>query len=68
MPVSIQREIFKIVHYFKKEGRDTSINNKAATKKLLKLSGSWKDDKSADEQINIIYRHRKSRNCLEKLS
>jgi hypothetical protein len=68
MPVSFQRKVVKIVHFFKKEIGEASINNKTATEKLIKLSGTWKDKKNVEEQIDYIYKHRKSRNRMEKLS
>jgi hypothetical protein len=47
----------------------TAIDDeKKATARFLALCGSWEDKKTAEEQIDEIYKSRRSRRDIESLS
>jgi hypothetical protein len=67
LPVSLQKKIARMVRVFREEMSTAIDDEKTATLQFLSVCGTWKDRRSADEQINDIYVTRKSRNEPEKL-
>jgi hypothetical protein len=67
LPVSLQKKIARMVRVFREEMSTAIDDEKSATARFLSVCGSWKDKRSADEQINDIYIARKSRKEMEKL-
>lgn len=68
LPSSIQRKIVRIVRVFREEITGSIDDEKEATARFLSVCGTWKDKKTADEQIDNIYKTRRSRKKLEPLS
>ena len=68
LPASIQKKIVRIVRIFREEMITAIEDEKKATARFLSLCGSWEDEKTAEEQINEIYKSRRSRKDIESLS
>ena len=67
LPVSIQKKIARMVHVFKEEMTNHDEDEINATSRFLTACGTWKDKRTADEQINDIYNARKPRKEMETL-
>jgi len=67
LPVSLQKKIARMVRVFREEMSTAIDDEKNATIQFLSSCGTWKDKRSAEEQINDIYITRKSRKDQEKL-
>ena len=68
LPESIQKKIVRIVRVFREEITTAVEDEKKATTRFLSLCGSWEDKKTAEEQIDEIYKSRRSRRDIESLS
>jgi hypothetical protein len=67
LPVSLQKKIARMVRVFREEMSTAIDDEKTATIQFLSSCGTWKDKRSADEQISDIYITRKSRKDQENL-
>ena len=67
LPVSLQQTIARMVRVFRDEMSTAIDDEKIATSQFLSACGTWKDKRSADEQIKDIYNVRKSRKEQENL-
>ena len=67
LPENLQIKLSRIVHFFKKEMIEDGISEVKATEDFLAVCGTWKDKRSAEEQINDICSNRKSTNRTEKM-
>ena len=61
LPASMQKKIVRIVRDFREEMTSAIEDEKKATARFLALCGSREDKKTAEEQINEIYKSRRSR-------
>ncbi len=68
LPESMQKKIVRIVRVFREEMTTAIEDEKKATARFLSLCGKWDDKKTAEEQINEIYKSRRSRRDIETLS
>ena len=68
MPVSLQKKIAKIIHFFKQEIVDLVDDETRSTEQFLSVCGKWKDTRTVQEQIEYIYSTRRSRTKMERLS
>jgi hypothetical protein len=67
LPVSLQKKIARMVQVFREEMTGDINDEKTATARFLSACGTWKDKRTVDEQINDIYKTRKSRKEMESL-
>ena len=67
IPVPMQKKLVRVVRVFREEMAGSSYDEKKATGRFLEVCGSWEDKRSVNEQIDDIYKSRKSRIDLEKL-
>jgi hypothetical protein len=61
LPESMQKKIVRIVRVFREEMTTAIEDEKKAIARFLSLCGKWDDKKTAEEQINEIYKSRRSR-------
>ena len=67
LPEIVQERLSNIMHTLKKEIMILEGDERRATDAFLSVCGTWKDDKSAEEQIQAIYSSRRSVSRTEKV-
>ncbi len=68
MPPGLQKKIAHMINEIKQESLKSGEDEKRATERFLAVCGSWRDSRTVAEQVNDIYRHRKSRSKMTDLS
>jgi len=62
-----QSRLYRISHYITQEIISSKSDERQMTDEFLSVCGTWKDDRSAEEQLQDIYSARKSTNRTEKI-
>ncbi len=62
-----QSRLYRIFHYITQEIISSKSDERQMTDEFLSVCGTWKDDRSAEEQLQDIYSARKSTNRTEKI-
>lgn len=63
----VQKKIAKVVHFFKQEIITSGLDERCATDDFLSVCGTWKDNRTIEEQIKDIYSSRKSTTRTESM-
>lgn len=66
LPEVVQERLSNIMHTLKKEIIILEGDERRATDEFLSVCGTWEDNKSAEEQIQVIYSSRRSASRTER--